>query len=104
MQLFQTNILGNMHFINLFIPMVLKGKAKKVIALTSGHADLEFINEFEAGVQPLYAASKAAMNVIIGKYNAEYKKDGVLFVSVSPGVIDTGKFVESTLFSLTKPF
>lgn len=37
-----------------------------------------------------YTVDKAAMNVIVAKYAAEYGKDGVLFMSISPGVVDTG--------------
>jgi NAD(P)-dependent dehydrogenase (short-subunit alcohol dehydrogenase family) len=89
---FQTNVVGNIHFFNLFVPLVLKGKVKKVITISSGHADLELINNLEVENSALYAASKAAMNVIVAKFNAQYKKDGVLFVSMSPGVVDVGHF------------
>jgi NADP-dependent 3-hydroxy acid dehydrogenase YdfG len=88
----QINVVGNMHLINLFLPLVLKGKVKKVIALTSGHADLDLINNFEAETSTIYAATKAALNVIIAKFNAQHKKAGVLFVSLSPGVVETGQF------------
>lgn len=88
----QTNIIGNIHLYNLFLPLVLKGNAKKVITLTSGHADLELINRYDVEVAALYSAFKAALNVIVAKYSAQYKKDGVLFVSISPGVVDVGTF------------
>ena len=91
-ELNRTNILGNIHLFNLFLPLVLKGKVKKVITLSSGHADLGLINDLEVVNSGLYAAFKAALNVIVAKYNAQYKKDGVLFVSISPGVVDVGKF------------
>ncbi|KAK4240130.1 hypothetical protein C8A03DRAFT_31787 [Achaetomium macrosporum] len=87
-KIFQTNVVGNIHLFNLFLPLVLKGKVKKVIAISSGHADLDMINDLEIDIGPLYAASKAALNVIVAKFNAQYKKDGVLFLSVSPGVVD----------------
>ena len=88
----QTNVVGNIHLFNLFLPLVLKGKMKKVVTISSGHADLDLINEFEVDTSALYAASKAAMNVIVGKFNAQYKKDGVLFLSISPGAVDVGHF------------
>ncbi|KAJ4352942.1 hypothetical protein N0V95_003795 [Ascochyta clinopodiicola] len=93
---FQTNVIGNMHLFNLFLPFVLKGKVKKVIAISSGHADLDFINESDTEVSALYSASKAALNVIVAKYSAQYKKDGVLFFSMSPGVVDVGHFSNLT--------
>ncbi|KAF2828227.1 putative short chain dehydrogenase [Ophiobolus disseminans] len=95
-QLFQTNVVGNIHFINLFVPLVLKGKVKKVIALTSGHADLDLINDLDVENSALYSASKAALNVIVAKFSAEYKNEGVLFVSMSPGVVEVGHFANVT--------
>ncbi len=80
----------------------MKGKVKKVIAISSGHADLDFINNLEMENSALYAASKAALNVIVAKFNAQYKKDGVLFLSISPGMVEVGHFANGTypLFSI----
>ncbi|KAF2129904.1 putative short chain dehydrogenase [Dothidotthia symphoricarpi CBS 119687] len=94
--IFQTNVLGNIHLFNLFLPLVMKGKVKKVITMSSGHADLDFINDLGVEVSALYSASKAAMNVIVAKFNAQYKKDGVLFVSISPGLVEVGHFTNVT--------
>ena len=95
-KLFQTNVVGNIHLFNLFLPLVLRGNLKKVIAISSGHGDLDLINDLEIDTSALYSASKAAMNVIVAKFNAQYKKDGVLFVSISPGVVEVGHFVDGT--------
>ncbi|KAL8858282.1 MAG: hypothetical protein Q9178_005145 [Gyalolechia marmorata] len=92
----QTNVVGNIHLFNLFLPLVMKGKVKKVIHISSGHADLDLINDLEIETSALYSAAKAAMNVIVAKFNAQYKKDGVLFVSISPGAIEVGHFVNAT--------
>jgi NAD(P)-dependent dehydrogenase (short-subunit alcohol dehydrogenase family) len=83
------------------MPLVLKGSVKKVIAISSGHADLELINKFDMENSALYAASKAALNVIVGKFSAQYKKDGVLFLSLSPGVVEVGHFDNSKFSSQT---
>ena len=72
----------------------MKGKVKKVISVSSGHADLDFINKLEVENSSLYAASKAALNVIVAKFSAQYKKEGVLFTSVSPGVVEVGHFAD----------
>lgn len=37
-----------------------------------------------------YSISKAAMNIAVSRYSAEYASQGVLFLSVAPGIIDTG--------------
>lgn len=95
-KIFQTNATGNIHLFNLFLPLVLKGKVKKVIAISSGHGDLDFINQMEIEQSALYSAPKAALNVIVAKFSAQYKKDGVLFVSISPGMVDVGHFADGT--------
>lgn len=99
-KLFKTNVVGNIHLFNLFLPLVMKGKVKKVITISSGHADLDLINNFEIETSALYSASKAAMNVIVAKFNAQYKKDGILFVSISPGAVEVGHFVNGTYHCL----
>ncbi|GAW25699.1 putative short chain dehydrogenase [Rosellinia necatrix] len=36
------------------------------------------------------------MNLIVAKYNVQYKKDGVLFMSISPGVVEVGHYNDCT--------
>ncbi|KAK3392117.1 hypothetical protein B0T20DRAFT_74646 [Sordaria brevicollis] len=94
---FQTNVTGQLHLFNLFVPLIKKGKVKKVIAISSGVGDVDFINQTEMDVAPIYAASKAALNLIVAKFNAEYgKKEGILFLSISPGLVDVGRYENST--------
>ncbi|KAK2770285.1 hypothetical protein FQN53_005632 [Emmonsiellopsis sp. PD_33] len=95
-QLFKTNVVGNIHLFNLFLPLVMKGKVKKVIAITSGYASLDMINHFKLKMNALYAAAKAAMNVIVAKFNAEWAEEGVLFMSICPGAVDVGHFDNAT--------
>lgn len=108
-ELSQTNVVGNIHLFNLFLPLVLKGKVKKVIAISTGVADIDLTNQLEIENVALYAASKASLNVIVSKFNAQYKKDGVLFLSISPGLVEVGHHVDGTsssslLRSLLAPF
>jgi short-subunit dehydrogenase involved in D-alanine esterification of teichoic acids len=98
-QLLQTNVVGNIHLFNLFLPLILKGKVKKVIAISTGLADLDLTTELEINTAPLYAASKASLNVIVAKFNAQYKRDGVLFLSISPGLVEVGRYMNGKLFS-----
>ncbi|KAL7944098.1 hypothetical protein V8C42DRAFT_358778 [Trichoderma barbatum] len=93
---FKVNVVSNIHLFNLYMPLILSGNAKKVIALSTGMADLDSMNKFELQVAPGYSISKAAMNAAIGKFHAQYKKDGVLFMSISPGVVDTGHYNNAT--------
>lgn len=90
--LMQTNVVGNVHLFNLFLPLVMKGKVKKVIAITTGLADLNLTNDCDVDICALYGASKAALNVVVAKFNAQYKKDGVLFMSISPGLVEVGRY------------
>ncbi|GFF45113.1 hypothetical protein IFM58399_07464 [Aspergillus lentulus] len=95
-ELWQTNVVGNIHLFHLFLPLVLKGNVKKVITISTGVADLDLTNNCEIDVGALYAASKAAMNMIVAKFNAQYKKDGVLFMSISPGLVEVGRYANAT--------
>ena len=95
-QLWQTNVIGNVHLFHLFLPLVLKGKVKKVITISTGLADIDLTNDVEIDIGSLYAASKAAMNVIVAKFNVQYKNDGVLFMAISPGVVEVGHYSSST--------
>ncbi|KAK4110257.1 NAD(P)-binding protein [Canariomyces notabilis] len=90
--LFEINVLGNIHFFNLFMPLILKGEVKKVITITSGYGDIEITKNFDLEASPLYSVSKAAANMVIAKFSAQYKKDGILFLSVCPGVAEVGHF------------
>jgi NADP-dependent 3-hydroxy acid dehydrogenase YdfG len=96
LELWQTNVVGNIHLIHLFLPLVFKGKVKKVIFISSGHADLDFTNALDVETSPIYTASKAAMNAIMSKFSVQYKKDGVLFLSISPGLVEVGRFSDGT--------
>ncbi|KAI0157861.1 hypothetical protein GGR52DRAFT_564403 [Hypoxylon sp. FL1284] len=99
---FEVNAIGQMNLITLFLPLILKGKAKKVIAISSGMADADLVAKYEVYMGSLYSTSKAALNMIIAKFHAQYKKDGVLFLSLSPGVVDVGKSGQETPEQLEK--
>ena len=88
----RTNVVGNIHLFNQFMPQVLKGKVKKVVTITSGMGDMDFVKDYDISEGSLYAASKATMNMIAAKFSARYKKDGVLFLSICPGMVDVGHF------------
>lgn len=95
MQSFKVNVVGNIHLFALFLPLVQKGTAKKVIAISTGMADDELISKFEVANGAPYSISKAGMNTAVAKFSAQYKKDGILFMSISPGLVDTGHYNNS---------
>ncbi|CAM1506080.1 Fc.00g057210.m01.CDS01 [Cosmosporella sp. VM-42] len=86
----KVNVIGNIHLFNLFVPLVLKGKGKKVIAISSGMSDIDFISKFEIEPAAPYAVSKAGTSVVAAKFSARYARDGILFMSVCPGSVATG--------------
>jgi NAD(P)-dependent dehydrogenase (short-subunit alcohol dehydrogenase family) len=91
-KLYKTNVIGNIHLFTLFTPLVLKGTVKKVIHISSGHADPKWIVNLPITTSSGYALAKAATNIVTSKFAAQYGKgkDGVLFINICPGFTDTG--------------
>ncbi|KAF7552728.1 hypothetical protein G7Z17_g4117 [Cylindrodendrum hubeiense] len=89
LQSFNVNVVANIHLFNLYTPLILKGQVKKVISISTGMTEIEFISRFGITSSSPYSISKAGMNVAVAKYSAEYSKAGVLFLSISPGLVDT---------------
>ncbi|TVY86622.1 putative oxidoreductase [Lachnellula willkommii] len=91
-QLFQVNVVGNIHLFNTFLPLIRHGQAKKIVTMSSGMSDEKLVLDiglFEGGP---YSVSKAAMNMVNAKFQAEFKDEGVLFMGVCPGGVDTGHY------------
>ena len=90
-------MVGVIKTVNTFVPLLLKGREKKVFTLSTGVADVDLINQVDIAVAAPYSISKAALNMAIAKYSALYKSEGILFMAISPGLVDTGKLVPSEL-------
>ncbi|KAI1127401.1 hypothetical protein F5Y10DRAFT_242971 [Nemania abortiva] len=84
-----TNVIGAVYLFTSLMPLVLKGKAKKIIAISSASADIELQRKYDLELSPIYSASKAALNAIVAKFSAQYARDGVLIMSICPGMVDT---------------
>ncbi|KAF7559190.1 hypothetical protein G7046_g4957 [Stylonectria norvegica] len=93
---YRTNVVGSVHLFNLYTPLILKGRVKKVIAISTGMADAEVTAKWDLATGGPYSASKAALNMVVAKFSAEYKEQGVLFLAVSPGVVETGGYANMT--------
>ncbi|KAF7595990.1 hypothetical protein BBP40_004136 [Aspergillus hancockii] len=89
MESLEINLLGVIKTVQAFLPLIRNGKSKKVIAISSGMADIDLINATEIAFASPYAISKGAVNVAIAKYNALYNKEGILFLAISPGYVST---------------
>ncbi|KAJ4349671.1 uncharacterized protein N0V89_008288 [Didymosphaeria variabile] len=88
-QIMQTNVAGTLFAFNAFMPLILKSSIKRVAAISSAASDRNYIFEGEDINSLHYATSKAALNTLVAKFAARYKHDGVLFVSLSPGWVNT---------------
>ncbi len=83
------NVIGVVKTINVFLPLTQKSSTKKVITISSGMADVDLVNKFSVDNAAPYSISKTAVNMAVAKYNALYGKDGILFMAISPGVVET---------------
>ncbi|KAF8204481.1 hypothetical protein K438DRAFT_1932484 [Mycena galopus ATCC 62051] len=99
---FKTNTISTVHATNVFLPLLKNGSAKKVLFMCSAPGDLEFTlaSEFHAHVS--YSIAKAALNMVVAKYAAQFKSDGFIFLAMSPGLVDTSdtKISEPTIGAL----
>ena len=100
--LFDTHVIANVHLINLFMPLILKGDAKKVVIISSGFADIEFTREYGIEVAALYSSSKVACNMIVAKFDAQYRPQGVHVLALCPGVVEVGHYNSITEDQLQK--
>ncbi|KAJ6438619.1 Hsp70 nucleotide exchange factor FES1 [Purpureocillium lavendulum] len=99
---FSINVIGNIHLFNLFLPLVRNGSAKKVIAISTGMADIDLISKYDIEMAGPYSISKAALNTAVAKYSAQCRQEGILFMSISPGVVETGQTAGATDEQLQK--
>lgn len=88
-QSIKVNVMGVIHAINAFLPLLRKGSVRKVIALSTGLADCDVVVRTGHAVLAPYSISKAALNMAIAKYAARFKDDGFTFLALSPGVVNT---------------
>lgn len=91
-ELFQINVVGNIRLFNIFLPLIKNGQTKKVVTISSGMSDEKLTVEFELFEAAPYSISKSAMNMVTAKFQAEFKKEGIIFMGVCPGNVNTGHF------------
>lgn len=85
----EVNVLGNIYTINAFLPLIRKGSVKKIVSISTGMADPDVILKAGAPGSIVYAAVKAALNMIIVKYAIELKPEGIALLALSPGIVNT---------------
>ncbi|KAF9469599.1 hypothetical protein BDZ94DRAFT_1303297 [Collybia nuda] len=87
--MFNVNVVGVVFTINAFLPLLQKGSVKKVITISSGVADLDLTVTTGIAASAPYSISKAGVNLAVGKYAAQFKSEGFIFLALSPGLVDT---------------
>lgn len=86
---FDVNVIGNVHLFNLFMPLILRGEKKKVFAISSGISDIDMVANLDLDIGAPYSISKAALNLTVAKFSAQYREQGVLFLAICPGSVNT---------------
>lgn len=83
------NILGVAHSINAFLPLVRKSSIKKITAISTGLAVTEGTRKSGVANFFTYSTMKAALNMVVAKYSAELKHEGITLLALSPGLAMT---------------
>ncbi|KAL2071006.1 hypothetical protein VTL71DRAFT_14032 [Oculimacula yallundae] len=83
------NVIGSINSINAFLPLILKGSVKKIVVMSTGHADLDVPLALNQTSLVTYSIMKAAINMVVAKYAAEFKSQGVIVLALSPGLVAT---------------
>lgn len=91
-QHFESNVMGNIYLFNLFVPLIRNGNLKKVVAISTGLSDLDLIRELRIANAAPYSITKAALNMAVAKFHAQYAEEGILFMAICPGSVATGNF------------
>lgn len=83
---FQTNVVGPLYASHCFLPMLRKGKEKKLIMITSLMGSIQ---DNESGGYYGYRISKTAVNMVVKNIAIETKKDSIVAVALHPGWVKT---------------
>ncbi len=90
---FKVNVIGVIKATNAFLPLVRAAAAAsgsaKVLTLNTGVADVDMTIKSEITFLAPYSISKTALLQAIAKYSVKYKKENIILLSISPGVVNT---------------
>ncbi len=85
-QVYAVNAIGTMKMIEAFLPHILAGEQKKVVAITSQQASIGSLRD---PLIPFYKMSKAALNMGMKSISRRLKSKKVTVALISPGAVDT---------------
>ena len=84
---FKTNVIGVMHTIRVFLPLIKAGDTKKVFVISSSMGSPKFVLDMKSAATIAYGTSKAALNMVVVKFALNY--EDVLFLAIEPGLVRT---------------
>jgi NAD(P)-dependent dehydrogenase (short-subunit alcohol dehydrogenase family) len=91
LRVFETNVLGPVRVLHAFIPLLEKSHAPVVVNVSSGVGSLSLASDPDSPLSeanyPVYASSKAALNMLTIRYAAAFP--GMRINSVDPGFTAT---------------
>lgn len=85
LDLLSTNTLGPLRVVQAFLPLVRRGRAPRIVMMTSILGSMAIEGTFNVG----YRVSKVGLNKIAQCLAADLKKEGVIVVAMSPGWVRT---------------
>ncbi|KAF8513799.1 hypothetical protein JB92DRAFT_2922000 [Gautieria morchelliformis] len=86
---FKVNVMGVIHSINNFLPLLRNGNTRKVVTISSRGGDPDLVLKTGLSQMVAYGASKAAVNMIVVKFAIKLQTEGFIVFAVSPGLVDT---------------
>ena len=84
-----TAVYGVLWLTNAFLPLIRKGKDKKIVDISSGIVDLPLVEKTGVTSGVPYAISKASTNILVAKFAAELRDEGIWVLALSPGWVNT---------------
>lgn len=86
---FVTNVEGVHSVTSAFLPLLQKGKEKKVFNISTTLGSMSMAKRFALFPAPAYKITKAALNMLTVQYAQEYAEQGFTFAAISPGWLQT---------------
>lgn len=88
---FNVNVLGVVHSVNAFLPLLRKGMTKRIIVVSGEAGVPELVWKMRLGHAAAYGITKAAENMLATKYAALLEEEGFVVAAVSPGLVDVSQ-------------
>jgi len=85
---FRVNVVGLVFFTIALIPLLKNSSEKRIVNVSSMLGDLRYTAENEIHFSS-YAATKAAVTMANAKFHLEFKNEGLIFLALNPGWVNT---------------